>query len=163
MIGRSLQIGLSGLPNPRGYKGRILVGCNRDAEHSQQPQQLLTWVGDTDSRELDTPTIPASLRGDGLPDQGSVIGRLGRTRSQSRSCRRAVRQRGRIERCMRSAVPSLAEQWGGTNYRSLRRCSKNPLASRRGGWSGLVIPGSHNAACCSRRAGRGCVARSGQV
>lgn len=47
-------------------------------------------------RELDPGGIPVSLRG--RQRLGAyTIGRLSRTRSQSRSCRRAVRQRGRIK------------------------------------------------------------------
>ena len=97
--------------NPRGYKGRISVGCNRDAEHSHRPQRLLTWWGGYRQTELDTPTILAGLRGDGLLVQGCVIGRLGRTRS-AKAGLAVVRFVSEVGLSVACAVPTLAERWG---------------------------------------------------
>lgn len=97
----------------------------RDAEHSQRPNNSSRGWGELDADD------PSKSRG-WLLAQGCVIGRLGRTRSQSRSCRRAVRQRGGIERCMRSTVTG---RWF---YCSLRR-SKPLAALEEDGHTGLMM------------------------
>ena len=95
--------------------------------NSHRPQRLLTWVGGRyRHRELDTPTILAGLRGDGLPVQGCVIGRLGRTRS-AKAGLAVVRFVSEVGLSVACAVPTLAERWVG-NYCSLRRC-KDRLAA----------------------------------
>ena len=70
---------------------------------------------------LDTPTILAGLRGDGLPVRGCVIGRLGRTRS-AKAGLAVVRFISELGLSVACAVPTLAERWVRENYCGLRRC-----------------------------------------
>lgn len=80
--------------------------------NSHRPQRLLTWVGGRHRhRGLDTPTILAGLRDDGLQVQGCVIGRLGRTRS-AKAGLAVVRFVSEVGLSVACAVPTLAERWG---------------------------------------------------